>query len=69
MGASKSGHTDVGQLLLSSGSKVDPQNKVRHHINFIQARSKSGGLSKDVLVYTTHIYVIDNAWYSEIYSQ
>ena len=61
MGASKSGHTDVGQLLLSSGSKVDLQNKVRHHINFIQARSKSGGLSRDVLVYTTHIYVIDNA--------
>ena len=62
MGASKSGRTDVVQLLLSSGSKVDLQNKVRHHINFIQARSKSGGLSRDVLVYTTHIYVIDNAW-------
>ena len=33
MGASKGGHTDVGQLLLSSGSKVDLQNKVRHSVN------------------------------------
>jgi len=33
MGASKSGHTDVVQLLLSSGSKVDLQNKVRHSVN------------------------------------
>ena len=33
MGASKSGHTDVVQLLLSSGSKVDQQNKVRRSVN------------------------------------
>ena len=33
MGASRSGHTDVVQLLLSSGSKVDLQNKVRHSVN------------------------------------
>ena len=31
--ASDSGHTDVVQLLLSSGAKVDLQNKVRHSIN------------------------------------
>ena len=29
MGASKSGRTDVVQLLLSSGTQVDLQNKVR----------------------------------------
>ena len=33
MGASKGGHTDLGQLLLSSGSKVDLQNKVRNSVN------------------------------------
>ena len=33
MGASKSGHTDVVQLLLSSGSKVDLQNKVGKSVN------------------------------------
>ena len=33
MGASKSGRTDVVQLLLSSGSKVDLQNKVRSSVN------------------------------------
>ena len=33
MSASKSGHTDVVRLLLSSGSKVDQQNKVRHSSN------------------------------------
>ena len=31
--ASDSGHTDVVQLLLSSGAKIDMQNKVRHNIN------------------------------------
>ena len=31
--ASDSGHTDVVQLLLSSGAKIDMQNKVRHDIN------------------------------------
>ena len=30
--ASDSGHTDVVQLLLSSGAKIDMQNKVRHSI-------------------------------------
>ena len=30
--ASDSGHTDIAQLLLSSGAKVDLQNKVRHSI-------------------------------------
>ena len=33
MGASKGGHTDVVQLLLSSGSKVDLLNKVRNSVN------------------------------------
>ena len=31
--ASDSGHTEVVQLLLSSGAKVDLQSKVRHSIN------------------------------------
>ena len=31
--ASNSGHTDMVQLLLSSGAKIDMQNKVRHDIN------------------------------------
>ena len=31
--AGNSGHTDVVQLLLSSGAKIDMQNKVRHNIN------------------------------------
>ena len=31
--ASDSGHTEVVQLVLSSGAKVDLQNKVRHSIN------------------------------------
>ena len=31
--AGNSGHTDVVQLLLSSGAKIDLQNKVRHDIN------------------------------------
>jgi len=30
--ASDSGHTDIVQLLLSSGAKLDLQNKVRHSI-------------------------------------
>ena len=30
--AGNSGHTDVVQLLLSSGAKIDLQNKVRHDI-------------------------------------
>ena len=30
--ASDSGHTKVVQLLLSSGAKIDMQNKVRHSI-------------------------------------
>ena len=32
--ASVSGHTDVVQLLLSSGALVDLQDKVRHNINY-----------------------------------
>ena len=36
--ASDSGHTEVVQLLLSSGAKVDLQNKVRH-INVIPSSS------------------------------
>ena len=28
--AGNSGHTDVAQLLLSSGAKIDMQDKVRH---------------------------------------
>ena len=31
--AGDSGHTGVVQLLLSSGAKVDLQNKVRYNIN------------------------------------
>ena len=31
--AGDSGHADVVQLLLSSGAKIDMQNKVRHDIN------------------------------------
>ena len=31
--AGNSGHTDVVQLLLSGGAKIDMQNKVRHDIN------------------------------------
>ena len=34
MEASGSGHTDVVQLLLSSGAQVDLQDKVRHNINY-----------------------------------
>ena len=34
MEASNSGHTDVVQLLLSSGAQVDLQDKVRHNINY-----------------------------------
>ena len=34
MRASDSGHTDVVQLLLSSGAQVDLQDKVRHNINY-----------------------------------
>ena len=37
--ASYSGHTEVVQLLLSSGAKVDLQNKVRH-INYISISSE-----------------------------
>ena len=40
MSASKSGHTDVVQLLLSSVSKVDQQNKVRHSSNLSLASSQ-----------------------------
>ena len=32
--ASDSGHTDVVQLLLSSGAQVDLQDKVSHNINY-----------------------------------
>ena len=35
MEASDSGHTNVVQLLLSSGAKVDLQNKVRHNIKYL----------------------------------
>ena len=34
MMASGSGHTDVVQLLLSSGAQVDLQDNVRHNINY-----------------------------------
>ena len=34
MWASGSGHTDVVQLLLSSGAKVDLQTEVRNNINY-----------------------------------
>ena len=34
MEASVIGHTDVVQLLLSSGAQVDLQDKVRHNINY-----------------------------------
>ena len=35
MCASYSGHTDVVQLFLSTGAKVDLQSKVRHNMNLI----------------------------------
>ena len=35
--ASDSGHTDVVQLLLSSGAQVDLQDKVRHIVNLLMA--------------------------------
>ena len=35
--AGNSSHTDVVQLLLSSGAKIDMQNKVRHDINQVFA--------------------------------
>ena len=34
MEASVIGHTDVVQLLLSSGAQVDLQDEVRHNINY-----------------------------------
>ena len=34
MEASGGGHTDVVQLLLSSGAQVDLQDEVRHNINY-----------------------------------
>ena len=37
MWASGSGHTDVVQLLLSSGAQVDLQTEVRHNINHRRA--------------------------------
>ena len=33
--ASDSGHTDVVQLLLSSGAQVDLQDEVRHNMNLL----------------------------------
>ena len=39
MWASISGHTDVVQLLLSSGAQVDLQDKVRHNIKYIVPKS------------------------------
>ena len=37
--ASDSGHTDIVQLLLSSGAKVDLQNKVRHIMLYLVHKS------------------------------
>ena len=42
--ASDGGHTDIVQQLLSSGAKVDLQNKVRHDIN-LSLVSKTGGVT------------------------
>ena len=42
--ASDGGHTDIVQQLLSSGAKVDLQNKVRHDIN-LSLVSKTGGIA------------------------
>ena len=40
--ASDSGHTDVVQLLLSSGAQVDLQDKVRHNINLLIVHKTDG---------------------------
>ena len=40
MVASGSGHTDVVQLLLSSGAQVDLQDEVRHNINYSETLIK-----------------------------
>ena len=40
--ASDSGHTDVVQLLLSSGAQVDLQDEVRHNINFLIVHKTDG---------------------------
>ena len=40
--ASDSGHTDLVQLLLSSGAQVDLQDKVRHNINLLIVHKTDG---------------------------
>ena len=40
--ASDSGHTDVVQLLLSSGAQVDLQDEVRHKINLLIIHKTDG---------------------------
>ena len=40
--ASDSGHTDVVQLLLSSGAQVDLQDEVRHSINLLIIHKTDG---------------------------
>ena len=40
--ASDSGHTDVVQLLLSSGAQVDLQDEVRHNINLLIVHKTDG---------------------------
>ena len=42
--ASDGGHIDIVQQLLSSGAKVDLQNKVRHDIN-LSLVSKTGSIA------------------------
>ena len=40
--ASDSGHTDVVQLLLSSGAQVDLQDEVRHNMNLLIVHKTDG---------------------------
>ena len=52
--ASDSGHTDVVQLLLSSGAQVDLQDKVWHNINLLIVHETDGHTWK-VIVHPTAV--------------
>ena len=52
--ASDSGHTDMVQLLLSSGAQVDLQDEVRHNMNLLVVHETDGRTWK-VLVHPTAV--------------
>ena len=52
--ASDSGHTDVVQLLLSSGAQVDLQDGVRHIVNLLIVH-KTDGRTWKMLVHPTAV--------------